>query len=104
MDKNKNIETSNKMSDQDKNKIVSLILIILISFLSSFLYLNDFSYSEKLIISIPVFTLLFTFYAYAYGLKRIIAKIIFILLIIASIMVLLSIWYIYEFAKGMKSN
>lgn len=92
------------MSDQNKNKILSIFLIILISFLSSFFYLNDFNYSERLIITIPVFTFLLTLYAYTYGFKRLITRIIFILFIISSIIVLSLTWYIYEFAKGMKSN
>ncbi len=100
----KYIQALNKMSDQNKNKILSIFLIILISFLSCFFYSDDFGYSERLILMIPVLTILLAIYAYIYGFKRLITRIIFILLIIASIIVLSLTWYIYEFAKGMKPN
>jgi glucan phosphoethanolaminetransferase (alkaline phosphatase superfamily) len=93
----------NKMSDQNKNKILSLFLILVISFLCSFFY-SDHSNGEKLITTIPVFTILFSFYVYVYGLKKMLAKILFILLIILSIMLLLLICYTNEFVKGMGSH
>ncbi|MCP2029028.1 ABC-type phosphate/phosphonate transport system permease subunit [Flavobacterium sp. HSC-32F16] len=85
------VKNLNKMSDQNKNKILSLLLILLISFLCSFFYSSD-SNGEKLITTIPIFTILFSLYVYAYGLKKIWAKILFTLLIIASIIVLSLIW------------
>lgn len=92
------------MSDQNKNKILSLFLILLISFLSTFFYSIDLEFEEKLITIIPVFTILFSLYVYGYELKKIWIKILFALLIIASIIVLSLLWWIYEFAKGMGSN
>jgi len=88
------------MSDQNKNKILSLLLILLISSLCSFFYPSDFEFGEKLITTIPVFTFLFSLYVYVYGLKKIWAKISFALLIITSIIMLLLISWFYQFLSG----
>lgn len=92
------------MLDQNKNKILSILLIILISFLFCFLFPDDFGYIGRLLSSIPVLTILLAIYAYIYGFKRLITKIVFILLIISSIVVLSLTWYVYELAKGMRSH
>lgn len=93
MDKyNRNL---NKMSDQNKNRILSIFLIVFISFLSYLFYPVNLGYSYRLILAIPVLTILLAIYAYIHGFKRLITRIIFILFILASIIILSITWYLY---------
>ncbi|MDN3675003.1 hypothetical protein QWY99_18370 [Flavobacterium branchiarum] len=92
------------MTDTRKNQILSIVLILFIYALSFFFYDNDYDFRDRLLMSIPVFTLLVVLYACVYGFKYLITKIVFVLLLIASVIVLSIIWWIYEFAKGMRSH
>ncbi|MDN3675001.1 hypothetical protein QWY99_18360 [Flavobacterium branchiarum] len=92
------------MTDTRKNQILSIGLILFIYALSFFFYDNDYDFRDRLLMSIPVFTLLVVLYACVYGFKYLITKIVFVLLLIASVIVLSIIWWIYEYAKGMRSH
>lgn len=91
------------MTDTRKNQILSIVLILFIYALSFFFSSKSFDYFYKLLMSAPVLTFLVALYAYVYGFKYIITKIVFVLLIIASLIALSIFWWIYEYAKGMRS-
>ena len=102
MKKQKTDSISSRNTDQ--NKLLTIFLIIVICFLSSFFSPGDFGYLQKLIMIVPVFTVLFAGYGHVYGFQRLITKIILALLILITIAILILTWWTYQFAKGMGSH
>lgn len=83
-----------------QNKILSIALILVLTFLGFTLIPDDFKNAESMegiLYNIaPVFTIFFSGYAYVYGLKKIISKILFAILILITISNLLLYAYVLQ--------
>jgi hypothetical protein len=98
MDKLNKIE----ISDLYANKVLSILLITINTLLCYNFIPNDFTETlgGKIISTTPIFTLLFTGYAIVYKIKSNIAKIIYGILIIVSVVFLCFYYWVSNFMRG----
>lgn len=85
MDKQKNIKKTDQFNDLNivKSKILSISLILILTFLTYYLLPEKFNtFGGILNGSIPIFTIFFSGYVFQYGLKKVISKIIFTILVL----------------------
>lgn len=80
-----------------QRKTLSIVLIILLTFLAYNILPTEFNtFAGILNGSIPIFTIFFSGYVFQYGLKKVISKIIFVILLLFTFSYLYLYWYVSQ--------